>query len=218
MYKCCVFDLDGTLADTLNTIDYYCSRTLEHFGLPKIEKEKYKYLVGNGYKALIHGMLKEINAPDNLSEKLAPYYHDVYETDSLYLTKPFDGIDSLLKSIKSKGMKTAVLSNKPHGAVTDVTEKLYGKNTFDLCYGFREGTPLKPNPSMLINILTEFGAKASECIYIGDTSTDMETGKRAGAFTIGVLWGFRQRKELEDSGADMIAEKPYDIIKYIESV
>lgn len=218
MYKCCVFDLDGTIADTINTIAYYCNRSLEHFGLPSIDTERYKYLVGNGYKVLVHGMLKEVGAPDGLFSKLAPYYHDLYETDSLYLTKPFDGMAELLAALKSHGLKIAVLSNKPHGAVVPVAEKLYGKGTFDLCYGFREGVPLKPDPTMLNNILEDFGAKPSECIYVGDTSTDMKTGKNAGAFTVGVLWGFRDRSELESSGADLIVSKPSEILKLIESV
>lgn len=216
MYKCCVFDLDGTIADTINTIAYYCNRSLEHFGLPSIDTERYKYLVGNGYKALVRGMLKEVGAPDGLFDQIAPYYHDLYETDSLYLTKPFPGMAELLSALKSHGLKLAVLSNKPHGAVVPVAEKLYGKDTFDICCGFREGIPLKPDPSMLNNMLEGFGAKPSECIYVGDTSTDMKTGKAAGAFTVGVLWGFRKRDELEKTGADLIVSKPSEILNILK--
>ena len=217
MYKCCVFDLDGTIADTINTIAYYCNKSLEHFNLPQIETEKYKYLVGNGYKVLVQGMLNEVKAPPELFYEMAPYYRDLYETDSLYLTKPFDGIAELISELKSENLKIAVLSNKPHGAVASVVEKLFGKDTFDLCYGYKEGMALKPDPTMLKLILKEFDATPSECIYVGDTSTDIMTGKNVGAFTIGVLWGFRKDDELLSAGADAIVSKPSEILKYIES-
>lgn len=218
MYKCMVFDLDGTVADTLTTISYYGNTSLEKFGLETIDKEKYKKLVGNGYINLIRNMLLEIGKEgDPVFDELAPFYHDEYEKDSTYLTKAYEGIPELLKALKEKGFKLAVFSNKPHGATEKVVGELFG-DMFDICYGAREGFPLKPDPSVLFEILESFDAKPSECIYVGDTSTDMKTGKNAGAFTVGVLWGFRDRDELEKTGADLIVSHPDEILKYIESV
>lgn len=219
MYKCCVFDLDGTVADTLTTISYYANMSLERFGLKTIDKEKYKKLVGNGYINLIRNMLREIGMDENdpVFSELAPFYHDEYEKDSTYLTKAYDGILELLSALKEKGIKLAVFSNKPHGAVTEVVEKLFG-GMFDIRLGAQEGAPLKPDPKVLFDILESFDAEPSECIYVGDTSTDMKTGKNAGAFTVGVLWGFRDREELEKTGADLIVSHPDEILKYIESV
>ncbi len=217
MIKCCVFDLDGTVADTVNTIAYYGNFALEHFGLPAIPVEKYKYFAGDGYIKLLQRMLDEVGADASNFDEIAAFYHDEYEKDSMYLTKAFDGMTELLNSLKSKGIKLAVLSNKPHGAAEDVAKALYG-DVFDLCYGAGEGIPLKPEPAMLFNILREFGAKPEECVYVGDTSVDMITGKAAGAFTVGVLWGFRKKEELEKYGADLIVSSPDEILKYIESV
>ena len=216
MYKCCVFDLDGTVADTLDTIAYYGNYALQHFGLPEIDKERYKYLVGNGYKILVRNMLREIGRDENdpIFHELAGFYHDAYDKGSMYLTKAYDGMPELLNSLKEKGLKLAVLSNKPHGAVITVADELYG-GIFDICYGSREDVPLKPDPALLFEILEKFNIKPQECVYVGDTSTDMLTGKKAGAFTVGVLWGFRDREFLAENGAKLFVANPLDIVDMI---
>ena len=213
------------LLTTLKNIEDYCLTThfgnlaLSHFGLPSIERDRYKYLVGNGYKSLIHGMLKEVGKDENdaIFDDIARFYHDEYDKNSMYLTKTYEGMPELIKSLNKKGIKLAVLSNKPHGAVKVVADELYG-DVFDLCYGSREGVPLKPDPSMLFEILKDFDVSPEECVYVGDTNTDMQTGKSAGAFTVGVLWGFRDKEELEQNKADLIVSHPDEILKYIESV
>ena len=217
MYKCVVFDLDGTIADTIDTITYFANFALEKFGLPIIEKDRYKYLVGDGYKVLIKRMLKEVGQENYGSyEELAGFYHDEYDKNSMYLTKAFEGMHKLISELKEKNIKLAVLSNKPEGAVKMVASKLYG-DVFDLCFGYKEGVVLKPDPTLLFEIIEKLGCSPEECVYVGDTDTDMKTGKNAGAFTVGVLWGFRREDELLKTGADFIAKTPSDILKLIES-
>ncbi len=220
MFKAVVFDLDGTIANTIDTIHYYGNRALEKFKLGTIEKENYKYHVGAGYENLIKNMLNEKNAFDEkLFEAMKSFYHDDYETDSLYLSKIYDGIDELISYLKERSFKLAVLSNKPYGAVGDVINHFFEKGTFDMCVGGgMYDAPLKPDPLMLIKMLEEMGIKKEECIYIGDTNIDIKTGINANVLTIGALWGFRTEKELLDAGAKYVANTPYDVIKLIDTM
>ncbi len=217
MYKCAIFDLDGTLADTLETISYFANKALEAFSLSAYDKEKYKYMVGNGAKILVKRMLENQNAySEELWEKVYTYYNKIYDEDFLYLTSAYDGIKELLSFLKESGMKIGSLSNKPHYPTTMILESIFEKDTFDEKFGQREAYPIKPDPTVIFEMLEKWNIKPEECIYIGDTKTDMKTGKNAGAFTIGVLWGFRDKKELVENGADFIAEKPSDIIDFIK--
>lgn len=134
----------------------------------------------------------------------------------MYQVKPYEGIPELLEELKKRGMKIAVLSNKPHHATLDVIESLFGKDYFDVVQGQVDGVPIKPDPAGVFRILDRFGLNADEVLYMGDTATDMKTGKAAGAFTVGVLWGFRDRKELEEGHADAIIAQPLDLLKYCE--
>lgn len=215
-YKCAVFDLDGTLMDTIHTIAYYCNEALKTLGLPAISVEKYKYLVGNGAENLIrralglHGISDEENF-----NKVYTYYNKIYNADPHYLTCIYDGIPQVLSSLKSKGFRLAVVSNKPHYPTCEIIKKYFGEELFDAVYGARDGYPKKPEPTVPLSVAAELGCKPSECIYLGDTNTDMQTGKNAGFYTVGVLWGFRTREELEENNADAIAEIPADILKLV---
>lgn len=216
MYKCAIFDLDGTLCDTLSTIAYFGNKALECNGLKTYEIEKYKYMVGNGAKNLITSMLENQDAyTDETFEKVFKDYNNFYDNDFMYLTKAYDGITNLLSFIKARGMKIGVVSNKPHFATVSVLENIFEKGLLDDYMGKRDNVPLKPDPFSVNELLQKWGIKAEECIYIGDTSVDMKTGKNANAFTIGVLWGFRDREELETSGADLIVSHPDEIIEFL---
>ena len=196
MKKLCIFDLDGTLLDTLPTISYYCNLSLREFGLPEIEEEKYKYLAGNGAKVLIERMLDEVGADrEEYFDKVYKFYNREYDKNVSYLTKPFDGVPEMLAGLKTLGIDTAVISNKPDFAAVNVV-KLFLGELVDIAHGGREGIPLKPAPDGVFEIMEEAGVTADECIYVGDTGTDMETGKNSGIFSIGVLWGFRKEDEL----------------------
>ena len=209
MKKLYIFDLDGTLLDTIKTIAYYGNFALKMNGFEEISVEEYKYFAGNGAKTLIERMLKYHKVEDNkVINKVFKDYNEAYNKDTTYLTTIFDGLKDTLDKIKKEGAKIAVLSNKPHCATVSVTESLFGRGYFDLIFGQRENIPLKPDPYGVYEIMKTLNVKKEECVYVGDTSTDMETGKRAGIYTVGVLWGFRDEEELLKYGADRIIKKP----------
>ena len=216
MIKACIFDMDGTLCDTLTTIAYFANESLKHFGLNQIDIDEYKYMIGNGYKNLIRKMLNYLGVySDELFQKVGDYYFEIYDKNPLYLSAPYNGIMEMLGELKDKGIKTAILSNKPHNATLNVAKEIMAGVKFSHVQGNIEGVPLKPEPDALLNIIDVLGLEKDECLYIGDTSTDIETGKNAGVKTVGVLWGFRTEKELADAGADIIVANPKEIVDYV---
>lgn len=219
MIKAAIFDLDGTLSDTINTIAYYGNSALTAYGFGEIPTETYKKLVGNGRDLLIHRMLAYHNADTEENYKMVGEKYDfLYESDVLYLTKPFDGTPEVIKNLKADGVKCAVLSNKPDNVTTPIVEQLFGKGVLDLCAGAKAGVPIKPAPDGALEIAEKFGVLPEECIFIGDTYVDITTGKNAGMTTIGVLWGFRDEEELKNAGADYIVSKTGDIYNIISKL
>lgn len=217
MYKCCIFDLDGTLANTLPSIAYFGNAALKKFGFSPIESNRYRYLVGMGAKKLVQNMLAEHNCHDEeILQKVYDYYNTAYDNDFLYLTAPYPGISDLLESLKKQGFRLGILSNKPQSTAQKVAEALFGSGCFDICYGKRDGFPLKPDPSVLLSILSEWNIAKEECLYIGDTAVDMQTAQNANVTGIGVLWGFRDEEELESSRAAHIISKPEEILSIIK--
>ncbi len=218
MKKLCIFDLDGTLLDTLPTIAYYCNLTLREFNLPEIPEERYKYLAGNGAKVLIERMIDEVGADREIYfDKMFKFYNKEYDKNFSYLTKAFNGVPELLAGLKEIGIGTAVISNKPDFAAVNVVKMFLG-DLIDIAHGGRDGIPLKPSPEGVFKIFEEAGVAADECLYVGDTGTDMETGKNSGIFSIGVLWGFRKEDELLKNGADLIVSHPLEILDYAKKI
>lgn len=215
MKKAVIFDLDGTLLNTLDSIAYFANKTLEKYGYGTIETEKYKKLTGNGARVLMERMLKEVHAEGYDFEKMLHDYNKSYDDDFMYLTRPYDGILDMLGELRKKGIKTAVISNKPDSTTVQVVREMMGELTPDIVRGGREGVPLKPDPTAVLEIIEQLGVEKDDCLYVGDTATDMETGKNAGLFTVGVLWGFRDREEIEKAGAKAIVSKPAEILKLI---
>ena len=218
MIKLCIFDLDGTVLDTVHTIAYYGNYALQKNGIEPIDDEEYKYFAGNGAVNLIKRALRFRGClTDEIFQKVFADYNAAYNANTSYLTAPFDGIRGILDTIKAQGIKMVILSNKPHFATCGVITSLFGEDYFDCVYGQREDVPIKPDPTAVYGIMEECNAKAEECLYIGDTGTDMKTGKNAGLYTVGVLWGFRGKDELLESGADVIIEKPVELLDCIEA-
>lgn len=218
MIKLCVFDLDGTIADTITTIAYYSNNALKEYNLPEIEKERYKVLVGDGAVTLVERMMKEVSCDDdNVFNKVYTKYIEDYDKDFMYLTEVYEGVTELIDSLKKQGIKIAVLTNKPEFTALKVIDILLGDRV-DLCIGNTEDRPKKPDPTALFEILDKFGVSGDECLYIGDTSTDMKTGNGGKCHTVGVLWGFRGREELEENNAEYIIEKPDEILEIVESL
>ena len=213
MVKLCIFDLDGTVLDTVTTIAYYGNLALSMNGIEPIDVKEYNYFAGNGAVNLIKRALRFRNAlTDEIFEKVFADYNAAYNANTSYLTAPFDGIPETLDSIKAQGVKMAILSNKPHFATCGVIHSIFGEGYFDCVYGQRENVPIKPDPTAVFQIMDQFQVKPEECLYIGDTGTDMKTGKNADLYTVGVLWGFRDREELCENGADVIIEKPQQLL------
>jgi len=216
-YKACIFDLDGTILNTIDSIAYFGNKALTKYGFGEIETERYKEMVGNGAKVLVRKMLKDNGCDcDEINKKVLGYYKEIYDNDFLFKTTVYDGIRQLLVELKDRGIKIAVLSNKPHITTKKLIDNLFGEDYFDICYGNREGIPLKPDTTALLALISELGVTTNDCIYIGDSGTDMQTGKGGGLFTIGVLWGFRKRDELAANNADLIISHPNEILKYFE--
>lgn len=216
MIKCAVFDLDGTLLDTITTITYYVNLALAREELGEISEEECKIFVGNGVKKLIRRAMESKGKTDEeLFSRLFEYYSEKYDAEPLYLTKPYDGIVELISALGEKGIRLAVLSNKQHAATADIIPAFFG-DSFEVVRGGIDGVPLKPEPDGVFKICRELGVSPDEIIYVGDTGVDMKTGKAAGAaVTVGVSWGFRAKSELTESGADVIVDSPLEILNYI---
>ncbi len=219
MIKACVFDLDGTLLNTIDTITYYGNLALEHYGIEPYNTDDYKYMVGNGARILVERMLegRGFSGNNEMFDKVFGYYNEKYNNDVEYLTAPYDGICELLENLKKDDIKTAVLSNKPDYAAGEAV-KTFLNGYFDVVHGQRDGVEIKPSPDGVFEILNELGITSDEILYIGDTATDMQTGKSANAYTIGVLWGFRLRDELEGANADVIIEHPSEIFDILKKI
>lgn len=217
MIKYAIFDLDGTLLDTIKTITYYVNLVLKRENIREISEDECKYFVGNGAKLLIKRALESRKISDEaVFSRVYEEYNREYNLNTLYLTKPYENIPELIFELKKRNVSLAVLSNKPDYATKDVIEAFF-PGDFAVVHGGREGIPLKPEPDGVFEICKELSADISEAIYVGDTNVDMQTGKRAGAKkTIGVSWGFRTREELMEYGADVIVDSPLEILEHLD--
>lgn len=214
--KAVIFDLDGTLSDSIHSIKYCSDRALEPFGVGPFSEEDYKYFVGDGAANLIRRALVAGGDTECVHfEEAFARYKELFAVDCMYEVKPYEGIVELLHALKERGVWLAVLSNKPHAETIRVIEYLFGKDLFDVLHGQIEGVPIKPDPTGAFSIMKELHVEPEEVLYLGDTATDMKTGKGAGAFTIGALWGFRKREELEESHADAIIGHPLEVLDYL---
>ncbi len=217
MIKAVLFDLDGTLVNSLYDLADSTNYALQHFGFPVQETEKYKYFVGDGMPKLIERALPE-NARNKATIKsvldcFMAYYREHY----LDKTVAYDGIAEVVSNLRKQGIKVAVISNKADEMAKIVTNKLFG-DVFSAVYGKREGYPAKPDPTLTLEVIRDLGVEPCECVFIGDSGMDMAVAKNAGTLAIGVLWGFRKEDELKSNGADFIAKTPECITKIIEGL
>lgn len=216
MKKAVVFDLDGTLSDSIVSIAYCANRALAKFGLQTFGTDRYQYFVGDGAAELIRRALRAQESDrTDLYDDVKAEYDKLFAVDCMYKVKPYDGIPELLTELKKRGVRAAVLSNKPHPNTCKVIHDLFGDDTFDVVQGQTPEINKKPSPDGVFLISEKLGIPVEEMLYVGDTNTDMQTGKGAGAFTVGVLWGFRDRKELEENHADAIIAQPSELLAYL---
>jgi phosphoglycolate phosphatase len=214
MTKAVIFDLDGTLVNSIYDLAASGNYALEKVGLAPFDIERYNYFVGNGIPLLIERMTNAHNRPD-LYDEVYKHFEEYYAQHYADKTKAYDGIKDLLATLKQKGIKLGVVSNKAHKFTLVVVEKVFGKDYFNKVFGNRDGVPTKPHPDAVLEILDIFNVDKKDCLYVGDTGVDMQTGKNAGLKTIGVTWGFRPKQELIDNDACVIVDHPKEIEAYL---
>jgi phosphoglycolate phosphatase len=213
MLKAVVFDLDGTLLDTLEDIAISCNFVLEYFEKSPLPIEDYNLIVGQGAKQLFIDLLPDLSEDEQA--KALGIFEKHYATQFNKNTKIYDNISKVLSYLQVKGIKMAVLSNKPNAFTKKCVLKYLKDWKFDAVYGIRDGIKRKPDKAGVLEILEELHVKPNETIFIGDTKVDMLTAKNSNMDSIGVLWGFREEKELVEHGATYIAKTPSDIIKIV---
>jgi len=214
-YNAIIFDLDGTLLNTLDDLGNAFNRVLERNDLPTHSIDSYRYFIGEGAAVLTERALpvqlrNEILIQKYLKEFLADYSEN-YFID----TKPYDGIHDLLEELAKSEIKTAVFSNKPQEATDRCVERFFHAHRFQAVFGINNSIPRKPNPAGALKISELFRIPASEFIFLGDTAIDMTTALNAGMMPIGAAWGFRSERELVDSGAQKIIKRPKELLEFL---
>lgn len=173
-------------------------------------------IVGDGYKMQMRRSLAACKDTDPAHyEAILPVYMEIFGENCNYQMHAYEGIGELLAFAREKGMKLAVVSNKPHAQAVKTVEYVFGTDAFDTVVGEREGIPKKPDPRGALEAAKEMGVAPENCLYFGDTNTDMETGRNAGMDTVGVLWGFRGREELAAFAPAYLIESPWDMIRIL---
>lgn len=214
--KACIFDLDGTLTNTLESMTYSVNLTLKEMGLSQITKDQCRMFVGNGARVLIEESLKVSGDPKaSRIEEGMKIYGRIFDQNCTYYVTPYEGIPEMLKALKDRGIHLAVLSNKPDRQTVKVVKEIFGDNIFDYAQGQKDGIRRKPAPDGVWYLMEQMQVSKEECLYIGDSEVDAATGKNAGLKTIGVLWGFRDRKTLETAGADHLIERPEELLQFV---
>lgn len=212
----CIFDLDGTLTDTLDSLTYSVNLTLEEMGLPRITENQCRMFVGNGARCLMERALKAAGDTNlNRIEEGMKVYGRIFSANCTYHVTPYEGILELLSQLKDRGIKLAVLSNKPHGQTVDVVKRIFGEEMFDYVQGQCDTLARKPDPSGVWELLKEMGISREECLYVGDSEVDVKTAKAAGVQGIAVTWGFRDRELLKAEGADILVDSPQEMLAYV---
>jgi phosphoglycolate phosphatase len=211
-----IFDLDGTLLDTLEDIADSANAALAERGHPVHPVDAYRYFVGDGAPTLMHRILPEHARTPEEETALLARYKEIYAVRWDQKTAPYAGITEMLGVLATRGMRLAVLSNKPHEATAECVAGFLTAASFDAVQGQTTEFPKKPDPAGALAIARRFGIPPSACLYVGDTATDMQTAVRAGMIPVGALWGFRTADELRAHGALRLIAHPSELIALID--
>jgi len=215
-YKAVLFDLDGTLLDTLRDLADTVNEVLRELDLDPHPIEAYKIFVGDGMKNLVLRALPEsLREEEALVERALSRTRAVYSERWRLHTRPYPGIPPLLDELSARKLDLAVLSNKPDPSTKDVVREMLPRWNFRAVLGERPSVPRKPHPAGALEIAASLSLPVSDFLYVGDTGTDMKTANGAGMFAVGALWGFRTARELLDNGARTLIEKPLDLLSLL---
>lgn len=207
-----IFDLDGTLLNTIGDLAVACNAVLALRGLPQHSYEEYCHFVGNGIMRLVERALPEpLRTPENVALVRADFVKYYTEHIDVY-TKPYPGIPELVAELARRGVRMAVASNKFQAGTEKLIRLFFPAAPFAVVFGQRPDVPLKPDPAVVKEILVTTGVARDRTLYVGDSGVDMETAAAAGVRSVGVTWGFRDRGELEAAGARHLADRPDEIL------
>lgn len=215
MYKFIIFDLDGTLINSIKDIGNSVNKGLEKAGLKTYKIDEYKNFVGNGIEDLFKTTMGNSYEDKNLLNKVRNEFNATYSKYFTEHTVEYKGCSEMLKELKNRNIKVGVLSNKPDKFVKPILEKVFPNFTFAVAWGKKEKYDFKPNPESLNAIIKKMNFNNKECLYVGDSDVDILTGKNARVDAIGVEWGFRSKNELILAGAKTTIKKPTDILKLL---
>lgn len=216
-FKAAIFDLDGTLLDTVEDIAVSMNHILENAGYPIHNNELYKQFIGNGMRNLVQRSLPKDKQDYGNTEQCYTAMKTEYSKRWAKKTKPYPGITETLKALTERGLKLAVLSNKPDEFTKTMIKHLLPSSTFEVVYGERPHIPKKPDPTSALEITKILGVKAEECLFLGDSGVDMQTATSAGMYAVGVLWGFRKAEELLEYGAKTLVSNPAAILDLLQN-
>jgi len=212
LFEAILFDLDGTLIDTVDDIGDAANRVLAKHGFPTHAVSAYRRFVGDGARMLIKRALPKKHRDEKTIDACLKAYIEDYGLNYNVKSEPYLGIPNLLDTLKIKDLKLAILSNKPDAITKNCVKTLLSKWDFDVVLGQRDSVPPKPNPKGALEVAKELSIPPSNILYLGDTAIDMKTAAAAGMFSVGVLWGFRPLKELNDNGACAIVSEPIEVL------
>lgn len=213
-YSYAIFDLDGTLLNTLDDLANSTNHVLEQFGFPTHQKDKYNYFVGNGMKKLIERVLPAEVLDTPVFDEVLSCFMEYYEQHSLDLTRPYEGIENLIENLISSGVKVGMVTNKPHDKAIKIMDRFFG-DKFDFVQGQCDLFPTKPDPASTLFVLEKLEGTPENTVFVGDSGVDMQTAKNAGLTAVGVLWGFRTADELSQNGADFLAQTALELERFI---
>ena len=214
-FKAVLFDLDGTLLDTLDDLADSMNASLRRFGFPPNPVDTYRYLVGDGLMNLVSRALPPDHRDEATINEVACAQWDEYSRNWANKTRPYEGIPELLEGLQDLGITLCILSNKPDDFTHMIVRKFLSKWRFAVVRGQDKDTPIKPNPSGANQIAKELGLATPKFLYVGDSNTDMRTANAAGMFAVGVLWGFRSKNELIAAGAQALIDRPNDLLNFL---
>lgn len=216
-FEAIIFDLDGTLLDTLADLANSMNAALVRLGFPTHSIQAYRYFVGDGVRNEVIRVLPTSHRDEQTISKCIDIGTDIYARRWAENTKPYPGIPKMLSALQDRDIPMAILSNKPHDFTILNIEKLLPHWSFKVVKGAGPSTPIKPNPTGALQIADQFQIHPHRFLYLGDTNTDMQTADAAGMFALGALWGFRSADELLENGAKALAKTPHDVLNFFDN-